>query len=151
MAQLLDRVIGAGVEEAADDGFYLCDGLRPVQDRLVGGDVVVGGAHLADVQRAQAHRAELLDLAVARQDPGAVGAQLAVLDDDAELQREPEDARQEAQALDVAQALRRGARAAVQSPNVGVASRCPWPTTSWMMSGSGVYSGSAGWRTYCVE
>ena len=37
------------------------------------------------------------------------------------------------------------------SENVGVASRCPCPTTSWMMSGSGVYSGLAGWRTYCVE
>jgi hypothetical protein len=27
----------------------------------------------------------------------------------------------------------------------------PWPITSWMMSGSGVYSGCEGCRTYCVE
>src|SRR4051794_26393773 len=89
MAQLLDRSVGAGVEEAADDGFDLGDGLGAVQDGLVARDVVLGGAHLQEAQRAQLHRAELAELAEAREDPGAVGAQLAVLDDDPELQREP--------------------------------------------------------------
>src|SRR3954471_21926724 len=79
-AQLLDRFVGAGVEEAADDGLDLRDGLRPVQDGLIARDVVLGGAHLAQVQRPQLHGAELADLAVAGQDPGAVGAQPAVLD-----------------------------------------------------------------------
>src|SRR5919112_895619 len=81
MAQLLDRFVGTGVEEAADDSFDLCDGLGPVEDRLIVRDVVVDGAHLAQVQRAQLHRAELLDLAVAGEDPGAVGARRPVLDD----------------------------------------------------------------------
>src|SRR5215207_7759582 len=89
-AQPFDRFVGAGVEERADDGLDLVDGPGAVQDGLVVRDVVVDGAHLGDVQRAQLHVRELAELAVAREDPGAVGAQLAVLDDDAELQREPE-------------------------------------------------------------
>src|SRR5918997_1169429 len=113
-AQLLDRFVGTGVEEAADDGLDLRDGLRAVQDGLVARDVVLRGAHLEQVQRAQLHRAKLAELAVARQDPGAVGTQVAVLDDDAELEREPEHAREEAQRVLVAQAARRDARTAVQ-------------------------------------
>src|SRR3990170_6528109 len=96
-AQLLDRFVGTGVEEVADDGLDLRDGLRAVQDGLVARDVVFRGAHLEQVQRPQLHGAKLAELAVARQDPGAVGAQVAVLDDDAELEREPEHAREEAQ------------------------------------------------------
>jgi hypothetical protein len=73
--------------------------------------------------------AELLDLAVAGEDAGAVGLELAVLADDAELEREPEDVGDELQGLvglDAAGGL------------AGQASMFPWPMTSWMMSGSGV-------------
>ena len=63
------------------------------------GDVVVDRAHLVEVQRPDLHLAELLDLAVAGEDPGSVGAQLAVLVDDAELDREPEDVGDELHAL----------------------------------------------------
>src|SRR6266446_5027042 len=64
-----DALVGAGLEEAADDLAHLVERLGAVQDRLVGGDVVVRRAHLDQVQRAQLHTAELLDLAVAREDP----------------------------------------------------------------------------------
>src|SRR5215207_4202860 len=83
--QLRDGLVGAGLEEAADDLGDLGDRLGPVQDRLIVGDVVVDAAHLDDVERAVLHRAELLDLPVAGEDPRAVRAQLAVLDDDTEL------------------------------------------------------------------
>src|ERR1700712_5134349 len=92
-AQLLDRFVGTGVEEGADDRLDLGDGFGAVQDRLVVRDVVLGGPHGTEVQGAQLHPAELAHLAVAREDPGAVGAQLAALGDDAELDGEPEDAR----------------------------------------------------------
>ena len=32
-----------------------------------------------------------------------------------------------------------------------LARKLAWPMTSWMMSGSGVYSGTDGCRTYCVD
>src|SRR3954466_16352896 len=80
-----DAVVGAVTEEATDDLAHLVQRLGAVQDRLVLRDVVVGAAHLDEVERAELHRAEFLDLAVAREDPCAVRAQLAVLDDDAEL------------------------------------------------------------------
>src|SRR3954453_7515782 len=85
MAELLDRLVGTGVEEAADDGVDLRDGVGAVQDGLVALNCLLGDAHLDEVQRAQLHRAELAELAEAREDPGAVRAQLAVLDDDPEL------------------------------------------------------------------
>jgi len=87
-----DRFVGAGDEEAADDVHDFVDGFGAVEHRLVRGDVVVRRAHLDEVERTVLHPAELVDLAVAGQDPGAVRAQLAVFDDDAELQREPEHA-----------------------------------------------------------
>src|SRR5688572_25254397 len=68
-AQLLDRFVGTGVEEAADDGLDLRDGLGAVQDGLVARDVVLGGAHLQQVQRTQLHAAKLAELAEAREDP----------------------------------------------------------------------------------
>ena len=40
--------------------------------------------------------------------------------------------------------------ARLSAANRGEPSMFPWPMTSWMMSGSGVYSGCDGWRTYCV-
>ena len=58
------------------------------------GDVVVLGAHRVDVERAHLAGAELLDLPVGGEDAGAVGPDLAALADGAELQREPEDARE---------------------------------------------------------
>ena len=48
--------------------------LGPVEDRLVVGDVVLRRAHLEEVERADVGRAELVDLAVARQQAGAVGS-----------------------------------------------------------------------------
>jgi hypothetical protein len=67
------------------------------QHLLVLGDVVVERAHREEVERPDLHAAELLDLAVRREDPRAVGAQLAVLPDDAELDREPEHVGEELQ------------------------------------------------------
>src|SRR3954453_3651802 len=58
--------------------------LRRVEDRLGPGDVVFERAHLEEVDRPDLHRAELLDLAVARQDAGAVRPQLAILVEDSE-------------------------------------------------------------------
>jgi len=53
-------------------------------------DVVVGGAHLREVEGAVLHAAELVDLPVGGEDARAVGLQLAVLHHHAELDREPE-------------------------------------------------------------
>ena len=52
---------------------------------LADGDVVVGRGRCIEVPGADLSVTEGLDLAVARQQPGAVGAQLPVLVDDAEL------------------------------------------------------------------
>src|SRR4051812_25098158 len=73
-AHCRDALVAAVTEEAADDLAHLVDRLGAVQDRLVLRYVVVGGAHLDQVERAQLHAAELLNLAVAREDPRAVGA-----------------------------------------------------------------------------
>src|SRR5215471_9962858 len=64
---------------------------RREQDRLVAGDVVVERAHLVEVPGPDLGGAELLDLAVGRQQAGAVGLELAALPHDPELEREPED------------------------------------------------------------
>jgi hypothetical protein len=77
-------------------------------------DVVVGRAHLDQVEGAVLHLAELVDLPVRGEDAGAVGLQLAVLDDHSELHAEPEHAREEAQVLLVAQAVGRFAGEPVQ-------------------------------------
>ena len=71
--------------------------------------------------------------------PGAVGAQLAVLAHDAELDREPEDVGDHLQ-RPPAVSTRRAASPArrLSSANWGSASRWPWPITSWIRSGSGV-------------
>src|SRR3954452_9147396 len=81
-------VVVAVAEEPADHLAHLVDRLGAVEDGLVLRDVVVGRAHLDEVERAQLHATELLDLAVARQDARAVCAQLAVFHDDAELDGE---------------------------------------------------------------
>src|SRR5829696_1564779 len=87
---LVGRVVVAG-----EEGAQLVD--HPVErrggeeHRLVLGDVVVERAHGAQVPRAHLGGPEHLDLAVGRQQPRAVGPQLAVLVQDAELEREPED------------------------------------------------------------
>ena len=90
------------------------------------------------VERPDVHVAELVHLAVARQDAGAVGLGLAVLRDDAELDREPEHVGDELHRLVALQ------------PQAGLPGRLgdggearagelfAWPMTSWMMSGSGV-------------
>src|SRR5688500_19657863 len=109
MAQLLDRFVGAGAEEAADDLDHLGNRLGLVEDGLVVRDVVLGGPHLDEVERAVLHAAELVDLAVRRQDPGSVSAHLAVLVDDAELEREPEHPAQEDEALFALEPVRRDA------------------------------------------
>ena len=70
--------------------------------------------------------------------PGAVGAQLAVLADDAELEREPEDVGDELQRLVGLHAAGGLAGRRLSSAKRGLASMLPWPMTSWMMSGSGV-------------
>src|SRR5689334_6531176 len=79
-----DAFVGAVAEEPADHLAHLVERLGAVQDGLVRSDVVVGRAHLDEVERTQLHVAELLDLSVARQDAGAIGTQLAVLHHDAE-------------------------------------------------------------------
>ena len=71
--------------------------------------------------------------------PGAVGAQLAVLAQDAELDREPEDVGERPAApRRSARAARPGRPRRLSAAKRGLASRFPWPMTSWMMSGSGV-------------
>src|SRR5438045_1840499 len=60
-----DALVGAGLEEAAYDLAHLVERLGAIEDRLVGRDVVVRAAHLDQIERAQLHPAELLDLAVA--------------------------------------------------------------------------------------
>src|SRR3954451_1142728 len=105
-AHCRDALVGAVAEEPADQLAYFVERLGSVQHRLVGRDVVVGGAHLDQVERAELHTAELLDLAVAREDPGAVRAELAVLDHYAELDREPEDLGKELDVLVVGQPVR---------------------------------------------
>ena len=82
--------------------------------------------------------AELLDLAVAGEDAGAVGAELAVLVQDAELQREPEDVGDDLQGLVGLDAWAASPASRLISAKRGEASMFPWPMTSWMMSGSGV-------------
>src|SRR4051812_10557373 len=94
--QFGDRLVRARPQEAAHHLAHLVQALGAVEHRLVGSDVVVGGAHLHEVERPVLHVAELLDLAVGREDARAVRAQLAVLDDDAELDREPEHLAEEA-------------------------------------------------------
>ena len=78
------------------------------------GDVVVRRPHLGDVERPVLHAAELIDLTIGGEDPRAVGPQLAVLDDDPELDGEPEHARQERDVVLVAQAVGRLAGEPVQ-------------------------------------
>ncbi len=114
-AKFCDRLVVARGEEPSDHADDLLDRLGPVQHRLVRSDVVVGDPHLDDVDRAQRHPAELLDLAIAREDPGAVCAELALfLDDDSELEREPEDLGEEQQVVPVGQPARREAGEAVE-------------------------------------
>src|SRR3954453_2004257 len=84
-AHCRNGLVVAIAEEPADDLAHLVDRLCAVEDGLVLGDVVVGCAHLDQVERAQLHAAELFDLSVARQDARAVRAQLAVVHHDAEL------------------------------------------------------------------
>ena len=93
------RVVVEAREEAADDVLQLAHAVGAEQHRLVVGDVVLERAHLEEVERAQVGAAELLDLAVGGEDAGAVGAHLAVLAQDAELDREPEDVGEELQRL----------------------------------------------------
>src|SRR3954467_11027366 len=100
------RLVSAGLEEAAHDPDHLVDRLGPVEHRLVLRDVVVGAAHLDEVERAVIHAPELLDLAVAREDARAIRPKLPVLFGNAELEREPEDPRKEDQVVLVAQPSR---------------------------------------------
>src|SRR4051812_17204701 len=107
LADRRDALVRAVPEEAADHLTHLVERLTSVEDRLVLRDVVLGCSHLDQIQRAQLHPAELLDLAVAREDARAVGAQLAVLHHDTELDREPEDPGEERDVVVVLQAIRR--------------------------------------------
>src|SRR5688572_15280056 len=79
------RVVDCRLEEAADGFLDVVHLLFGLEDRLVLRDVVLDRPHLGEVERADLHVAELLDLAVGGEDPGAVGLQLAVLVHDAEL------------------------------------------------------------------
>src|SRR4051794_26856396 len=108
------RLVVGRREELADRTEQVLGRLGRVEDRLVLRDVVLDRAHLADVDRADLHAAELLDLAVGREDAGAVGAQLAVLVHDAELEREPEDVGDELQPFVGLDALRGLAREALE-------------------------------------
>src|SRR3954447_10253360 len=93
--QPLRRVVVETGEEGAEVLDELGHGGGRVEDGLVLGDVVLERAHLEEVHGPDLHRAELLDLAVAREDAGPARAQLLVLVKDAELDREPEDVGEE--------------------------------------------------------
>ena len=90
------------------------------------------------VERADVHVAELVHLAVARQDAGAVGLGLAVLGHDAELDGEPEHVGDELHRLVGLEPQAGLPAASVIAAKRGLASWFAWPMTSWMMSGSGV-------------
>ena len=89
-AEASGGVVVAAGEESADHVEQLLDPVGGVQDRLVPGDVITERAHLGDVQRPDLGAPELVDLAEGGEQPGAVGARLAGLEHDAELDREPE-------------------------------------------------------------
>src|SRR5690606_15432040 len=91
-------VVVAG-EEGAQVVDHAIERLGDEQQRLVAGDVVVLRTHGRDVPGADLGGAERLDLAVGRQQARAVGPQLAVLPQDAELEREPEHPREEVQSF----------------------------------------------------
>src|SRR3954447_23417541 len=63
-AHLGDRVVRARPQEGPDDLAHLVQRLGAVEDGLVVRDVVVGRAHLDQVERAVLHLPELVDLAV---------------------------------------------------------------------------------------
>src|SRR5680860_218567 len=97
--EALGRVVAELRKQRAQRFHQVAHRLGRIEHRLVVGDVVLQRAHLHVVDRADLHRAELIDLAVAGQDARAVGAQLALLVEHPELDREPEHVGQELQAL----------------------------------------------------
>src|SRR5690606_7888286 len=79
-------LVVVALEEATEVVDHPVERLGGEEDRLVAGDVVVLRAHGPDVPGPDVGVAEHLDLAVGRQQPGAVGLELAVLPHDAELE-----------------------------------------------------------------
>ena len=124
---------------------------KAVEQGLVVGDVVVDRAHLDEVDGMDGRVLEALGLADRRQDPRPVGAQLAVLSTtpNSIVNQNTCDKKRSASSLLVRSTASPTSR--YSSAKVGSAIWLAWPITSWMMSGSGVYSGTDGWRRYWVD
>jgi hypothetical protein len=93
------RFVREGREEVLERVTHFRHRSRSEEDWLVLRDVVVDLSHLAEVERTHRRVAEGVELAERREDSGAIRLELAVLFDDAELERKPEDTREQPERL----------------------------------------------------